>query len=506
MKTAAVILILIAWVFSGLHAQIRLVGQHHHDAFDLTVYSDTTGTVHPSVRPLMINNEGISNDTLFLKSVYGWSPVSGKHFSWELRPLIYTGFNLNEECTGNHFSVGAGLGQTFFYRSDLSAYFLFMPVTTSFDSILNKGIDSTGVIPHEFRYFSSSGNRYNYLKMRGGISWKTASWFHLFAGYDKTFFGDGIRSLFWSDNPAPFWQVRATVYTRRISYVMLYSFLKDDNNEDPGIAFNNKYASAHYLNWNIGRRLQLSFFEAVVWSGNDSLAFRGYDVNYINPIVFFRPVEFNLGSPDNVIIGMGGRLRLFKSLNLYGQLILDEFKLSEIKARTGWWANKYGLLAGARTFVKFSSAGFLQLQAEISGVRPFTYSHSNSMENFGHGMQAIAHPLGANFREIWMKASYNRKKWTYSFTINNQLSGTDSLNRNMGFNIYRSYFDSRNEYGNTWLQGIPRERTTIELKCAWWVSVGMNLTVEGGLRMFALRYDQEQKNEVQVFGGIVTRF
>jgi hypothetical protein len=504
-KKTLTLFLLIA--FAGeLLAQVRLLPFSHHDIYEKQLYSDTTGTVHTSLRPVLRGEESGNDDSLFFRNADGWKVLNGSSLRWELKPLVYTGLNLNSENTGNHFSAGAGISQTLLYKSHLAATFSIMPVTSSFDTMITKGIDSTMVIPHECGFLSKSGNRYNYLALRGGLSWKTASWFHLFAGYDKTFFGDGIRSLFWSDNAGPYWQVRATVLTRRISYVMLYSFLKDDNNDYEGITFQNKYASAHYLNWNIGRRLQFSFFEAVVWRGNDSLAFRGYDVNYMNPIVFFRPVEFNLGSPDNVIMGLGGRLRLFKTLHLYGQLVFDEFKLSEIKARTGWWANKYGLLAGMRSFINLPGNSFIHLQAEISGVRPFTYSHINSMENLGNCMQPIAHPLGANFRDIWFRASYNRKQWTYSLTVNNAFNGTDSLNKNMGFNIYRSYFDSRNEYGNKWLQGIPRERTTVELKCTWWAALRANLAVEGGLRFFNMSDDRRKSSEIQFFTGVVTRF
>lgn len=478
---------------SCVSAQTSPVAFEAHPSFEKKRYSDTTGTVHTSIRPELYTS-------------YKNTGIKPTHNLWVFAPLIYTGINVNYETVGNNLSVGAGLKSVYMHKSKFNAYFSIMPVSTSFDTTIAHAIDSTGIIPHEGQYFSRSGNRYNYLTVRGGIKWKTASWFNLFAGYDKVFFGDGVRSLLWSDNSAPFWQVRATVTTKKISYVMLYSFLKGDDNEIPGIHPEDKYCSAHYLNWNIGKRITLSFFEAVVWRGSDSSAYRGYDVNYINPIIFYRPVEFNLGSPDNVLIGAGGRLRIYKTTHLYGQLILDEFKLSEIKAKNGWWGNKFGILAGIRSIIDLPQNRFLLLQAEMSGVRPFTYSHVNSLENFGNSMQPIAHPLGANFRDIWMKTSYTDSPWTFSITLNQSLYGSDSLNKNMGYNIYRSYKDARNEYGNTWLQGIPQNRIMIELKVAYWLNFNWNMTAEAGVRYYSLKNDSEKANLFQVFTGLVTRF
>ena len=501
------ILLLFALPVNYAAAQTYILPSDCQANYIRDIYCDTSGTVHTSLRPYTVKMILAEERYIPYSYYYQKRLIAGKKsFLWEFSPLVTTGLNVDNEVIGNNFSAGAGIKQTIYYKNNFTAYFSAMPVSTSFDSIITKYIDSTKVIPHESNYFSRSGNRFNYLTMRGGISWKTAKWFHLFAGYDKTFFGDGIRSLFWSNNSAPFWQVRATVLTRKISYVMLYSFLHDDDNEVPGIHYQNKYSSAHYLNWNIGKRLQLNFFEAVVWRGNDSLALRGYDVNYINPIIFYRPVEFNLGSPDNVLIGIGGRLRLFKALHLYGQFIFDEFKLSEVKAKTGWWANKYGILAGARSVVNIDDKRFMLIQAEISGARPFTYSHINSLENFGNQMQPIAHPMGANFRDAWLKISYTPSRWTFSLAFNNALYRSDSLEKNMGYNIYRSFFDSRNEYGNTWLQGIPQSRTMVEVKAAWWLNFNWNMTAEGGIRYYNLQYDANNIKQIQVFAGLVTRF
>ena len=41
----------------------------------------------------------------------------------------------------------------------------------------------------------------------------------------------------------------------------------------------------------------------------------------------------------------------------------------------------------------------LDLQFETNRVRPYTYSHFDSVANYTHYNQPLAHPLGANFQE-----------------------------------------------------------------------------------------------------------
>ena len=60
---------------------------------------------------------------------------------------------------------------------------------------------------------------------------------------------------------------------------------------------------------------------------------RGFDPNYANPFIFYRPVEFSVGSSDNALVGANIKITPFKNHIFYTQFIFDEFLLSEIKSR-----------------------------------------------------------------------------------------------------------------------------------------------------------------------------
>ena len=53
------------------------------------------------------------------------------------------------------------------------------------------------------------------------------------------------------------------------------------------------------------------------------------------------------------MIGFNSKWVPHKKWHLYGQFMFDEFRLSEIQAGNGWWANKYGFQVGAKHFDLF---------------------------------------------------------------------------------------------------------------------------------------------------------
>jgi hypothetical protein len=212
-------------------------------------------------------------------------------------------------------------------------------------------------------------------------------------------------------------------------------------------AFLTKYMANHYLSWNVSKRLNIGLFESVMWTDTNG---RGFDVNYLNPIIFFRAVEFEAGQGSgNAVVGASAKYKWNNKINLYGQFILDEFSLSDVKAQNKSWKNKFGYQLGAKYYDAFKVDN-LMLQLEYNQVRPYTYSHNTVVNNYGHSNQPMAHLWGANFREFIVIGHYNYERWfadakfifgTRGFDFND---GTDNFS--YGGDIYRNYnerpFDS----------------------------------------------------------------
>lgn len=293
----------------------------------------------------------------------------------------------------------------------------------------------------------SIGQMVLYTDLRGRISYTPNHIFNFQAGLDHNFVGEGSRSLLLSDygTPYPFGQIRMRFW--RVEYSIMYQFLREwDNNRWEG-----KFASSHHLSFNAAKWLNLGLFESVIFQPKDTLLNRGFDVEYLNPLVFFRPQEYSLGSSDNVLLGVTLTAKL-KKHTIYSQFLLDEFVLSEIRAHSGWWASKYGGQFGAKG--RFSSGNnhfFYRL--EYNFVRPYTYAHLSNEYSYSNQGSVLAHPYGANFMEILAELKWQNGKWFAKFFSNYFVRAADKDGFNYGSDIYAPYINRPYEYGHYIGQG-----------------------------------------------------
>ncbi len=367
------------------------------------------------------------------------------------------------------------------------------------DSIVN----ITKVIPGQgFATKHSNGVWSTFYKV-GGIKFSPNKYFSFQLGNGKNFFGDGYRSLLLSDNAAPYPYFMITTRIWKFNYVNLFTNLYDiRGNEGIRNRYVNKYSSMHYLSWNVSSRFNISIFEAIVFQ-NRSQSGRNnfFEPNYLNPIIFYRPVEYSVGSPDNSLLGINLRFNLDKQKYFYGQLILDEFLLKEIKARSGWLENKQGFQLGFKYF-DFMSKKNLDFVAEWNYIRPYTYFHKNVLQNFGHYNQPLAHPLGANFSEIIAKLNYklnNRISLSGTFMYCNiGLDNIDSLSGSLSYgqNIYQPSFKRPNEYGNYVGQGLESKLIIGDLQAYYLLSSNSNIYFSSGVTFRNVTNTLENKNEL----------
>lgn len=377
-----------------------------------------------------------------------------------------------------------------------------------FNSFQDSVVGQTHVIPGiGFAYLDNSDTfltRYSYQYYSGYLSYSPNKIFNIQIGQDKHFWGDGYRSLFLSDVSAPYPFLKITTSIWHLTYVNLYTIMKDATHPS-GMKKDwlTKYATFHYLGWNVTKRINVGLFESIVWQGSDSTRHRGYDVNYLNPVMFFRPTEYSLGSSDNAFVGFSFRIKMFKKQQLYGQLLLDEFLLSEVVADTGWWANKQAFQLGFKSFDLFKVRHF-NFQTEFNYIRPYTYAHGSVQQNYGHFNEPLAHPLGANCMESSTFLNYRYKrlfieaKFVYAY-YGGDIGGTD-----YGKNIFISYVNRPSDYGNYTGQGFHTRLMTGSLRFAYMLDTRMNLKIELG---FADRIQQSAfatKQIPYVFLGIRT--
>ncbi|MBO9586908.1 MAG: gliding motility protein RemB [Flavobacterium sp.] len=282
---------------------------------------------------------------------------------------------------------------------------------------------------------------YDFPLAEANITFAPGKIFDFQLGYGRNFIGDGYRSLLESDGASPYPYFKLNTKFWKIKYTNTYMFMKDVRPEVTAEkTYATKFMANHYLSWNVSNRLNLGFFESVVWTNSNN---RGFDANFINPIIFYRAVEFGSSSKSgNALLGITGKYKWNNSVNLYSQILIDEFSVSDVGAGNQSWKNKFGFQFGAKYFNAFNVKDLL-VQVELNSVRPYVYSHSAVITNYGHNNQSVGHQWGGNFNELIAIARYHKGRWLADAKLTVGKRGLDfdtaANSYNYGGNIYKSY-------------------------------------------------------------------
>ena len=285
-------------------------------------------------------------------------------------------------------------------------------------------------------------------------------------GHGQHFIGNGYRSLFLSDFGSYYFYLKLNTRVWKLQYQNLFLELSPVSQR---VISNNqllpkKYAALHYLHLNLSPTFGIGLFEATVFNRS-----RQFEWQYLNPIVLYRSVEGLIGSPDNVMLGMDLRWDILNRYRLYGQFLIDEFRLSDVvnPEEKGWWGNKFAWQVGLRA-VNVAGVRNLDLQLEFNAVRPYTYSHFDSLNAWTHYSQSLAHPSGANFKEYIALLRYQpaqRLELMLRYLFIDQ--GRNGNLGNWGSVPGLSNESRIREYGNEIGQGEPVEIRILGLDASW---------------------------------------
>ncbi len=348
----------------------------------------------------------------------------------------------------------------------------------AFPSFTEDWIQKYRTIPGQGFYKSYSSQvidnlkGYDYFLTRAYVGFNVSKSIAAELGHGNHFIGNGYRSLLLSDFSANYFYLKFNTRVWKFHYQNIFAELAPVSTlVNPGDkVFPKKYTAMHYLAFKPNRHFEIGLFESVVFS-----RINHFELQYLNPVILYRAVEHYLDSPDNVLVGLNTKWNIFKGVSIYGQLLLDEFKISEVKKQSGWWANKFGVQAGLK-YINALNIDHLDVQLEYNAVRPFTYTHNDTLTSFpnyavasySHYNQPLAHPLGANFREMVMIMRYKPTNRLYLQAKGlHTIYGTDPSGFNLGSNILLPYTTRSQDYGNFIGQGIKTTVSAIGLDASY---------------------------------------
>jgi hypothetical protein len=371
-------------------------------------------------------------------------------------------------------------------RGQIDDFFGFYAFVTDnqavFPNYVSNYVDENDVVPgagYHKRYRGTSGS--DYFQARGYVTFTATEHVHFQFGYDKNAIGYGYRSLFLSDfsNDYLFFKVNARVW--KMNYQTIFAQLVKEYGGPSQLDENleRKYASIHHLSWNIGKHFNMGVFEGVVFARPDV-----FELQYLNPLIFFRSIEQAIGSPDNAMIGFDFRALIAKKFSIYGQYLIDELNFGNelgtvridgdtlsggLFSPNKWWGTKFATQLGV---VYVDAFGIKQLDAQLEAnfIRPYTYGHSSEVANWSHYNQPLAHPMGGNTSEIIAILNYQpiqQLRFNAKY-IHTKYGADDGVTENLTFgnDITVPHIpDNRpNEYGVDIHQGFLTKINHVEFR------------------------------------------
>ena len=403
---------------------------------------------------------------------------SSSTFYGDVLPDVGVGRDFSGKLNTYTSAVGLQLGGTI---SDKFQYYVAGYLNNAVvPDYLSTYIQQVGIVPGQAYAKTYSDNGYSWSYITAVVSYTPIKYLNISAGRDKTFIGDGYRSMLLSDYASPYPFLKLTGTLGNVRYMVMWADMNDPAFTSPYGADRHKFGVFHYLDWNVSNRLSVGLFENVMgFFTDDNGAKRPFDFNYINPIIFLKPVNNASDDPDKSLLGLTAKYKLTDGITAYGQFALNEFVSKDFFSSDGASVNKYGWQLGIRGANLFGVKN-LNYLLESNNAKPYTYSARSSIENYSENSEPLAHPWGANFREIVGLLNYSYKRFDFSGEFDYGHYGLDTAGMNFGKDIFQVYTSPARFFGNYTGQGLTTNMYYLQGKVAYLLNPKYNLRIELG--------------------------
>ena len=402
----------------------------------------------------------------FYKSPANLFEVNLPEFHLYLNPVLGLSLGKEKDSSKYRYMNTRGIEVRGDIDGKVGFYSYFSDNQDIFPSYVENYIKKTGQVPGEGYWKPYKPNVPDYFDASGYFTFSATPHIQFQLGNGNNFIGNGYRSLLLSDFAANYFYLKVSTQVWRLHYDVIYAQLTDIQNNPFAHYYEKKYGAFHYLSTDITSWLNIGFYEAAIM--DDEVPGRGFDPDYVNPIIFYTYIEQMQGnpSPDKDLVGMNINIIAAKRFRIYSQLVLNEFQVHQIISGSNWWGNKYGGQIGFK-YVDVFGLPNVDLQEEANYIRPYTYSGIRSNVAYDTWGQSLADPMGANLEELVSLLHINcfgplQINLKYIITIQGQDTGTGL---DYGSNLIYPYTDRVNasgkpaDYGILELQGV---RTTIK--------------------------------------------
>ena len=445
---------ILSGVASPIHPELKFFPRQDAADYALTLdslRSELSWRDHADLQYIFDDNNDCVADTnlcqrnqkglfkVFYKTPANFFEVNAKDFKLRVSPMFNFHIGQQKDDPELMFMNQRGLEVRGSVADKLFFYTNLVESQARFADYVTERVEEFKAIPYagNFKRYNPRvldvTDAYDFNQATAYLSFQATKHVGVQLGHGKHFIGNGYRSMFLSDANNYAFYLKLNTRVWKFHYQNLFLELSPIGANDFGnnTRIPKKYIAAHYFNYRITPKLSVGLFEATVFNRSQQ-----FELQYLNPLILYRTVEGMVGSPDNVLVGFDARWNFLDRFQLYSQFLLDEFLFSAVvqPEEKGWWGNKHSFQAGAK-YINALGVDHLDLQVEYNMVRPYTYSHGDSLNAYTHYNQPLAHPLLSNFQEIVCIVRYQpmpRLNLTARYIHSNV--GENTLTENWGAN------------------------------------------------------------------------
>ena len=220
------------------------------------------------------------------------------------------------------------------------------------------------------------------------LSWLSLQW-----GMDDIWWGPGWHgALMISDNSAPKGTLKLSGIYGPLKFTYLTSILREDTP-----SYQPKYMSAHRLEFLPHRGIGIGLNEVMIFADR-------YELRYLNPFIIFYTLQTE-DLKNNSLLGIDLDITLIPSIELYAEVMLDDFQTPEGWDAFRYWNSKYGILTGAYWTDPFGVEN-TDVRFEYAFVNQYAYTHKYEITRYTYQDFVIGHWMGTDADDMWINIEH----------------------------------------------------------------------------------------------------
>lgn len=482
--------------------------QHYQKYNDLLYSTDTR--YHTSVKPsvlkgnLLLKEDSLNtlhytgSENFFMRKIFDEHLIEiekeDHFFYFDFLPDFMIGTELmgkNKKTTWMNtrgFQVGLRIKDNFtFYANAFENQ-------AQFPAYLTDYITDHKVVPGQGTVKNLDDGKKDWMYATASLTYDFNDYFQATLAYDKNHIGDGYRSLLLSDFSSNYSHLKLSGKIGNVQYTSIWAYMLDPRNpRRDSLDTNGRYGDGikggafQYLDYNVTNRFSIGVFQSIIWASKTTTTGIGAESK-------------NSSSRNSkMFLGLNAKYKALDNVALYGQFLMGELNTSEFFKGNRYAHNKWATQIGLRGFDAFGIRN-LNFLAEYNLARPYTYQHSSSTSNYSNHGEPLAHPLGANFKEVLALGNYSWNRFDFSLQGSYALTGTDPESElNMGGNIFQPYISIPHMNGNHIGQGVKNNLFYADVKASYILNPKYNLRLEIG---YTQRYRKVEGTATEKSGVI----